>query len=205
MNSNNKQPILLLDDGFCKILGEFLVQTISGSIVYYIENLKLNPNATRATVAKTLMTISQLYINDCWHSFGKRDDRYVVDTLDNILAYNIIRDPGYLFLMFNNICDSVYNEDIIHQIVCHHPFNGTLLELNTHITMIVSHVLRIVLERNLADIQHYADTQSDNICDHKYDGRDFFTFTNLGSSNPQDTQNTQNSQDTQNVQNMQSA
>lgn len=86
---------------FFKEIKQYICQAVSGIYMApyrfhkkFVEEF-INQNQCKIMVA--------IYLNNCWHSYWKKTDNYVVNVIDKALSWNIIKGQTCLFNWFMKI------------------------------------------------------------------------------------------------------
>lgn len=148
------------DLNFVQSLKQFLVQATGGTLVAFIR--------TGRPVSHSLLFQSLLfYLNGCWHSYGKKNDMYIIKTFDNLLSHEIIKGSVCLLFWFKKIGKEMLDHLDLKFIM--EKCNGhTIDETRTIIHSALSGIFDIVFPK-LEKV-----SCKGNECDNSYDNEDLF-------------------------------
>lgn len=178
MNTNKEK--------FCNELGSFVSQTITSTIMAYVKCVGIpQPTTPPENIINILSYFNKVYLDSCWHLYGKKEDTFIVESFDKILSYQLIKGITCLIHWIDFMCEAVFILKITHQI---------MLELKTmvdddnkrkYISNVMEKVMKTVLEKNYETIKcEYSDA-----CQAKYNGSDFFEFVESDMTNDVDDTN----------------
>ncbi|AYV78364.1 MAG: hypothetical protein Edafosvirus10_39 [Edafosvirus sp.] len=153
-------------------LHPFMVQAVSGTIMSSvtmtkdIQDLDLSKNQLKVKLA--------LYLNMCWHAYNQKNDKYVIQVVDEVLALNTIKGTVCLFHWIKTIGECML--DIIDEKSAKESF----IELDNidKIRKITNNNLSLIYKNEIMTrIDDDAGCKGDEQCDNSYDKKDLFEFT----------------------------
>lgn len=158
---------------FCEELGKFVSQAASGAIIAYINGIGISiDNIPIETTVNLLSYFNKVYLNGCWHSYGKRDNQHIINSFDKILSFKIVNGIYCLIHWVNNICRTVFHSSITHKLLKELKIINEDMR-GKYILFVMSNVVITLLNGNIKSIGCY---EGNSICDIKYNGNDFFEF-----------------------------
>lgn len=163
---------------FYKDLSDFVIQAATGAVMAYIKfrSIPSDMNAQLPPPTDLLSYLSKIYLNGCWHSYGKKNDPYVITSFDRILSHNIIKGKFCLVHWIDGLCSTVFRMEVLQRALK----EWNTLEESIRREKFFSLITQIV--------NKYIDTVKDQIicigndCKDVYDGTDFFSF-DIGVNN----------------------
>lgn len=188
--SGNLQSLEELDrKKFCVDFGEFTTQAVTGAIMAYISGLGIPKEDTCIHRVESVLTyFSKVYLNSCWHSYSKRNDEFVVASLDKIMSYQIIKGNVCLIHCIDRICSAVLSFDVVHELFQQVKHNDDD-EKRIYISAMVAKIIATLMEANINSFK----CVSEENCSNEYDGTDFFGFEVVGmDSSDEDEDNDDN-------------
>jgi hypothetical protein len=115
---NHPLPGGLDREKFCDDLQAFVSQAATGAIMAYIKGIGVPTNSTPfPAITNILSYFSKVYLNSCWHSYAKRDDKFVTDSFDKILCYRLIKGTTCLIHWIDKLCCTIFSLDITHHLI----------------------------------------------------------------------------------------
>ncbi|VBB18654.1 cylicin, basic protein of sperm head cytoskeleton 2 [Yasminevirus sp. GU-2018] len=155
---------------FFKDFEPFLTQAVTGGIMAYLQTLGTpKSEQARESVTNLLGYFSKVYLNGCWHSYGKKNDKYVVDTFDKLLKHDVIRGSVCLVHWIDNLCMAVFKTPEIFQLMM--TTNTVPIPSRREI---ISKAVNIIIQTYLSKIE--GSVRCKGTCNDTYDGKDFFLF-----------------------------
>jgi hypothetical protein len=103
-----------------------------------------------------------IYLNSCWHSYGKKDDEYIVETFDKILKDSGIKGSVCLMHWLLNVGITILD---VYEVKEYDEIDM----MRTILYESIKSALQATLSKYLKDITCNGDN-----CDNKYDGKDIF-------------------------------
>jgi len=109
---------------FLKSGSAFCIQAVSGMWMALIK-MHYNQDDKSSTALSTVIAhiakdssnvlenLLVKYLNDCWHSFHKKDDKYVEGQITKMLSHNILKHPSCLFGFLHHRCSALLRFSII--------------------------------------------------------------------------------------------
>jgi hypothetical protein len=140
----------------------FIVQAVTGTVMAYVrQKEKIDP-------VKMCSVYLKIYLNMCWHSYNKKDDAYVVESIDKILSHKKIKGV---------VCVIHWIDRIGEQILKSLDFDKAMQE----IFKMSSENRRVTLTQNVEIVYGFVTQPMDDIlcdgdCDDSYDNQDIFIF-----------------------------
>jgi len=102
-HNKNQQTPCAKESAFFNTIKDFVVQGVNGLVI----NM-MNPpllihleNLDEAQLINMGDIMTKQYLNMCWHGYGKKNDTYIVDIINNALAHNVIKGSVCLLIKFN--------------------------------------------------------------------------------------------------------
>ena len=155
--TNEKEKDMLKD------LGEFMVQALTGTIMAQIINNN-NDYPTHDKLKENLRT----YLNICWHSFGRNNDKYVTEIISKILSFDVIKGSVCLFHWMKTIGEVMINmidlDSLVHELEKMAILDEKREVISLNMTALYDHVC--------SDLKNLRCTGDD--CDNSYDSLDLF-------------------------------
>lgn len=69
----------------------FVVQAVSGTFMAFLTNKSLDHITSFKEINPMLTMFLRIYLNVCWHGYGKKNDTYVVDTFNKLFEHEMIK------------------------------------------------------------------------------------------------------------------
>lgn len=160
-------------DKFCEALQAFLSQAVTGAIMAYIKGVGAPTESTcDNAVNQVLGYFSKMYLNSCWHAYGRRDDQFIVSSFDKILSYQLIKGKSCLVHWIDNLCCTAFSLDITHQIMRELGSIRSDNDKRIYVLATMETIFKTILLENKNSITCVGGER----CEDEYDGGDFYEF-----------------------------
>jgi uncharacterized protein (UPF0248 family) len=144
---------------------QFMVQAVCGIFMAYITTPELS-QIPPDQLNQLFRLFLKEYLNKCWHSYGKKDDTYVIRTFDKILSHNLIK---------GSVCLIHWIDNIAYTMIKGFEYSTRISDLNK----LSVDQKRLYFEQILAIIYDILTRKLSGFtcvgtCDDVYDGKDIF-------------------------------
>lgn len=150
---------------FVSDLKKFIKQAVSGALMN-TTNCTIN-NKSNEWLLNLDSVLIKIYLNMCWHSYGKKNDEYMMQSFDQILSHNMIRGIVCLIHWIDHIglmmLEKIIGSGFLLEIM-NIETNTKRQKINAELSKIYDGMATIIAKIN-------CDGQQ---CDNDYDGKDFF-------------------------------
>lgn len=144
-------------------LGHFLIQATSGPFIALIRSGIKDININMITF------LYIKYLNDCWHSYGKKNDQFVVQIFDAILNFEKIKGIVCLMHWLKTIGIQMIEAFDLEKNL------DKLKDLDIDQKRIIIHDNMETIFSKFVPFVNNVKCQGDN-CDNEYDGNNIFYF-----------------------------
>lgn len=155
---------------FIKDIKDFVFQSVSG---VYISAFKID-DIENYNINEICSGLCKVYLNSCYHKYGKKDDKYIVDTFNKILSYSVVKGINCLLGWLNCLCTAVLrvSELDTDNILSLKKIN--IQERRKIINECVENSVELVFDNFNTELKCDGDKE----CENEYDGNDIFDSTN---------------------------
>lgn len=155
---------------FIKALGPFIVQAVSATLMVFLDNKGLKKMTDYKEINPMLTMFLRIYLNVCWHGYGKKTDKYVVETFDKIFSHKIIKGAVCLIDWIDVIGRSMIN--VIN-------LNDCIKQLRTMDRLEQRNIVTTNMEIMYAVVtSEMVEFKCTELCQDYYDNDDFFITDN---------------------------
>lgn len=84
---------------------KFIVQAVTGQYMTFFRMTK-----KFETDKNKLKFTTMIYLNDCWHKYNKKNDKYIEDTYDSLLKIDLFKNVICLTHWLNHIIATIIDE-----------------------------------------------------------------------------------------------
>lgn len=147
----------------------FVVQAVSGTFIAFLSEKKFDPITDYHQVVPILEMLLKIYLNICWHGYGKKDDQYVVNVFNGLLAHKLVK---------GSVCLIHWAENIGNIMIGALDLTDTLSQLRT----MTRNKQRELININLAVmydliVPNISGIRCTGTCNDEYDGKDMYNRT----------------------------
>jgi hypothetical protein len=161
------------ENAFFKNLEPFVVQAITASFMAFLSDRSSDHITSYLKISPLIKQTIQQYLNVCWHGYNQNKDNYVVDTFNELMSYDLIKNVicliDWIELISNTIINSLNLDETI-------KYLRTLEKDIVEQKSVISMNLKILYNQVVAEISDI--DCNENKCIYKpidfYDGKDFF-------------------------------
>lgn len=145
----------------------FVIQAVNGTFMAFLSQEQFSQINDSRQITSILNMFLKIYLNMCWHSYGKKNDKYIVESFDKLLGYNLIKGSVCLIHWIDNI--GMIMTGLL-------DLSNTLLQLRT----MPPNEQRRLIDINLTFMYDVISADFSGIictgtCNDKYDGKDIFS------------------------------
>lgn len=148
-------------------LKPFVIQAVCGPYMAFLSQKQFSGMNDYQQIIPILNMFLKIYLNMCWHSYGKKSDKFVVETFDKLLGHNLIKGSVCLIHWIDNI--GMIMTGLL-------DLSSAIIQLRTmnpdEQRRLIGANLTIMYDVISPDITGIRCTGT---CNDKYDGKDIFT------------------------------
>lgn len=149
----------------------FVVQAVSGTFIALLNNRSLDNITSFKEINPMLTMFLRIYLNVCWHGYGKKNDSYVVNTFNTLFEHEIIKRVICLIDWIDVIGRSMINAIDLDESI--KQLRTMSLSEQRNIVTTNMQIMYSVITSELSDLK-CTDIKCITSPDNIYDGEDFF-------------------------------
>jgi hypothetical protein len=109
--TNKPKTVQQIDEEklFISAMKPFITQAVIGTFMVFLTNSSLDHITGYKEINPLLMMFLRIYLNACWHGYGKKDDPYIVTTFNKLFEHEIIKRVMCLIDWIDMIGKSMIN------------------------------------------------------------------------------------------------
>jgi hypothetical protein len=158
---------------FFKALEPFVVQAITASFMAFLSDRSSDNITSYLKISPLIKQTIQQYLNICWHGYNLNEDTYIVDTFNDLIAYDLIKNVICLIDWIELISKTIINSLDLDETI---KYLRTLEKDKVEQKSVIYMNLKILYNQVTSEISNIGCNE--HKCIYKpvdfYDGNDFF-------------------------------